>query len=90
MSTIHEAEQEWLEPPEDGPDYLADKPEGSCPWCGRQLKKAKALSFFWCHKWADGQTEDENRALYAEERLKDDKHEALVSREILHTYRDME
>jgi len=88
------AERERLEPPDDAHDFLADKPEGFCPWCGQRVENMERPSAIgrrsrheWilgkdCKEWDVFEWQDKNRARYVTEQEADAKLESRISREL--------
>jgi hypothetical protein len=72
------------------PDYLYDKPEGFCPWCGTKLLISSAeewTGFPYCPKVGckdyDSLTiESENREQYARGREEEAKIQERINREL--------
>jgi hypothetical protein len=73
---------------DDAPDYLHDKPEGFCPYCGQRLKgRLEGGEYLkdcpdWLCRYDGGETEAKNREKYAKEREQDAKTETRINREL--------
>lgn len=77
------------EAPDDGPDYLTDKPKGLCPWCNGEVSNDDGDPLESRHdspwpqscQWDEWESVDANRLRYAAEREAEAKLEERIARE---------